>query len=167
MKHTTFVVSASGVPLGCLTDKVWVRDASDKSDYKTKPLAEKESYKWIEALSQTHTRTPEGVEVITICDREADIYEFFVEAKEHPFVIRAAQNRRSEDTYGTLQDLVNHAPLSGEFTLDVPARPEHPARQAHLQVRFAQTTLCLPHRCQQRPRDAKLAPLSRSLLCGS
>ena len=67
VKHTTLVVSASGVPLGCLTDKVWVRDASDKSDYKTKPLTEKESYKWIEALSQTHTRTPEGVEVITIC----------------------------------------------------------------------------------------------------
>ena len=111
VKHATFVVSASGLPLGCLTDKVWVRDASNKGDYKTKPLEEKESYKWIEALSQTQTRTPEGVEVISICDREADIYEFFVEAKEHPFVIRAAQNRRSEDTYGTVKDLVSHAPL--------------------------------------------------------
>ncbi len=90
---------------------MWVRDASDKGAYKTKPLAEKESYKWIQALSQTHTRTPEGVEVITICDREADIYEFFVEAKEHPFVIRSGQNRRSEDTYETLKDLVRRAPL--------------------------------------------------------
>ena len=111
LKHTTFVVSASGLPLGCLTDKVWVRDASDKGDYKTKPLEAKESYKWIQALSQTHTRTPEGVEVITICDREADIYEFFVEAKEHPFVIRSGQTRRSEDTYETLKDLVSRAPL--------------------------------------------------------
>jgi hypothetical protein len=156
VKHTTLVVSASGVPLGCLTDKVWVRDASEKRDYKTKPLEAKESYKWIEALLQTHTRTPEGVEVITVCDREADVYEFFVEAKASPFVIRAAQNRRSEDTYGTLQTLVSHAPLSGEFTLDVPARPQHPARQAHLQVRFAQTTLRLPHRCQQRPETQNL-----------
>ena len=61
-------------------------------------------------------------------------------------VIRAAQNRRSEGTYDSLQALISHAPLSGEFTLDVPARPENSARQAHLQVRFAQTTLCLPHR---------------------
>ncbi len=159
VKHTTFIVSASGLPLGCLTDKVWVRDASDKGDYKTKPLEAKESYKWIEALSQTQTRTPEGVEVITICDREADIYEFFIEAKEHPFVIRAAQHRRSEDTYGTPQALVSQAPLAGELTLDVPARPEHPARQAHLQVRFAQTTLCLPHRCQQRPETKNLPPV--------
>ena len=158
VKHTTFVISASGVPLGCLTDKVWVRDASEKSDYKTKPLQAKESYKWIEALLQTHTRTPEGVEVITVCDREADVYEFFVEAKASPFVIRAAQNRRSEDTYGSLQALVSHAPLSGEFTLDVPARPQHPARQAHLQVRFAQTTLRLPHRCQQRPETENWFP---------
>ena len=160
VKHTTLVVSASGLPLGCLTDQVWVRDASDKGDYKTKPLAAKESYKWIQALLQTQTRTPEGVEVITICDREADIYEFFVEAKEHPFVIRAAQNRRSQDTYGTLRDLVSHAPLAGEVTLDVPARPEHPARQAHLHVRFAQTTLRLPHRCKQRPETKNLPPVS-------
>ena len=161
VKHTTFVVSASGLPLGCLTDKVWVRSASEKDDYKTKPLEAKESYKWIQALSQTQTRTPESVEVITICDREADIYEFFVEAsKEHPFVIRAAQNRRSEDTHGTLQDLVSHAPLAGEFTLDVPARPKCPARQAHLQVRFAQTTLRLPHRCKHRPETQNLPPVS-------
>ena len=145
-------------PLGCLTDKVWVRDASEKADYKTKPLAEKESYKWIEALSQTQTRTPEGVEVITICDREADIYEFFVEAKEHPFVIRSAQNRRSEDTYETLKDLVSRAPLSGELTLDVPARPQHPARQAHLQVRFAQTTLCRSASLPTPARDEKFTP---------
>ena len=65
VKHTTLVVSASGLPLGCLTDKVWVRDASDKGDYKTKPLKAKESYKWIASLGQTHTRAPEGVEVIT------------------------------------------------------------------------------------------------------
>ena len=31
VKHTTLVVSASGVPPGCLTDKVWVRDASNNS----------------------------------------------------------------------------------------------------------------------------------------
>ena len=160
LKHTTLVVSASGLPLGCLTDKVWVRDASEKKDYKTEPLEAKESYKWIEALSQTHTRTPEGVEVITICDREADIYEFFVEAKEHPFVIRAGQNRRSEDAYGTLRDLVSHVPLAGELTLDVPAGPERPARQAHLQVHFAQTTLRLPHRCKQRPETKNLPPVS-------
>ena len=146
VKHTTLVVSASGVPLGCLTDKVWVRDASDKRNNKAKPRQARESYKWIEALSQTRARTPEGVEVISICDREADIYEFFVAAKEHPFVIRVAQNRRIEDTHGSLRTLMNTSPVAGEFTLEVPARPQQPAREAHLQVHFARTTLSPPYR---------------------
>ena len=146
VKHTTLVVSASGVPLGCLTDKVWVRDTSDKRDSKAKPLQERESYKWIEALSETHARTPEGVEVISICDREADIYEFFVEAKEHPFVIRVAQNRRIEETQRNLRTLMNTSPIAGELTLEVPARQQQPAREAYLQVHFARTTLSPPYR---------------------
>ena len=148
VKHTTLVVSASGLPLGCLTDQVWVRDASDKRDGKAKPLQERESYKWIQALSQTQTRIPEGIEVITICDREADIYEFFIAAKQQPFVIRAAQNRRIQDTYDTLKTLMNHSPLAGTFTLEVPARQQQPKRQADLQVYFAQTTLSPPYRSQ-------------------
>ena len=58
--------------------RFWVRDTADRHTRKANvPLTEKESYKWIEALNQTQARTPEGVEVISICDREADIYEFF------------------------------------------------------------------------------------------
>ena len=89
---------------------------------------------------------------------------FSSKPKEHPFVIRSAQNRRSEDTYGTLRDLVRHAPLAGEMSLDVPARPEHPARQAHLQVRFAQTTLRLPHRRKQRPETKNLPTIPISVV---
>lgn len=146
MKHTTFAVSASGVPLGGLTDNVWVRDASDTRDSKAKAFQERESYKWIQALSETQTRTPEGVEVITVCDREADIYEFFTQAKDTPFVIRAAENRKSQDAYGTLKTLMKHTPVAGALTLEVPTRQDHPARQADLHVRFAQTRLKPPQR---------------------
>ena len=82
---------------------------------------------------------------------------FFVAAKEHPFVIRVAQNRRIEDTHGNLRTLMNTSPVAGEFTLEVPARPQQPAREAHLQVHFARTTLRPPYRCQL-PETEKLAP---------
>lgn len=153
VKHTTLVVSASGVPLGCLTDQVWVREDSDKKASKTKPFEERESYKWIEALSQTQARTPEGVEVITICDREADIYDLFLQAKQTPFVIRASQNRRIEDTYGTLKTLVSDAPLAGELTLEVAARGDQPSRQADLEVHFAHTYLRPPYRRQSQQAE--------------
>lgn len=163
VKHTTLVVSESGVPLGCLTDTVWVREASDQRAGKAKPFEERESYKWIQALAQTQTRTPEGVEVITVCDREADIYEFFIQAQATPFVIRAAQNRRSQEPFGTLKTLMEHTPLAGAFTLDSPARQNQPARQAHLHVRFAQTRLKPPQR-SDAPQTRNLPDVEVSLV---
>ena len=45
------MVRESGVPLGCLADKVWVRDGFGAKDNKSRRLEERESYRWIEALS--------------------------------------------------------------------------------------------------------------------
>jgi len=144
VKHTTLAVSASGVPLGCLTDQIWVRATSDEKTAEPPPFSARESYKWVAALSQTRSRSPAGVEVITVCDREADIYDMFLVAQQMPFVIRAAQNRRVEGAYDTLKTLVNAAPLAGTFRLEVPARGGQPRRQADLAVHFVHTVLCPP-----------------------
>ena len=106
MKHATLMVRESGVPLGCLADKVWVRDGFGAKDNKSRRLEEKESYRWIEALSEVSSVVPDDVEVVFVSDRESDIYEFFVEAGETPFVIRAAQHRRVDASVGKLRDLV-------------------------------------------------------------
>ena len=147
VKHTTLVVAESGVPLGCLTDAMWVRDAPKRTRrHANAPLEDKESYKWIEALHQTQTRTPDGVEVISICDREADMYEFFVQATDTPFVIRAAQNRNVDDEAGRLRTLVQSQPVAGERLVNVPARGNQPARQATVSIHFTTTTLLPPYR---------------------
>ena len=58
VKHTTLMVTESGLPLGCLTDAVWARDTPARNSRKANaPLTEKESYKWIAALNQTQART--------------------------------------------------------------------------------------------------------------
>ena len=147
VKHTTLVVTESGLPLGCLTDAVWVRDTPRRNSRKANaPLTEKESYKWIDALNQTQACTPDGVEVISICDREADIYEFFVQAKETPFVIRAAQNRNVDDEAGQLWASVQKQPAAGEQRVEVPARGNQPARHAVVRIHFTTTTLLPPYR---------------------
>ncbi len=149
VKHTTLIVSGSGLPLGCLTDKVWVRDVpTQEKKRKSRPLVEKESYKWIEAVSAIKSEVPEGVEVISICDREADIYEFFVEAQEMSFVIRAAQDRVVDNDVGRLRALAESLPVAGEFSIKVAARGAQPAREATLSVSFAKTTLLPPQRSQ-------------------
>ena len=147
VKHTTLVFTESGLPLGCLSDAVWVRDTQDRHTRNTHvPLTEKESYKWIEAFNQTQARTPEGVEVISICDREADIYEFFVQAQDTPFVIRAAQNRNVDDEAGQLRALVQRQPAAGQQQVKIPARSSDPAREATVSIHFTTTTLLPPYR---------------------
>jgi hypothetical protein len=165
VKHTTVVFTESGVPLGCLTDKVWVReDGAQKPRQSNPPITEKESYKWIEALNQTKAQTPEGVEVICICDREADIYQFFVEAGNTPFVIRAAQNRRVDNEIGKLNDLVKSQPCAGELGVKVPKRDGHPARTATLSVHFVKTRLLPPHRTPAESAQ-KLPPVDVHIVC--
>lgn len=164
VKHTTLVLTESGLPLGCLTDAVWVRGESGRDTRKANPaLTEKESDKWIEALNQTQARTPEGVEVISICDREADIYEFFVEAQATPFVIRAAQNRNVDDETGKLHALVQNQPATGQQLVKVTARGDNPAREASVSIHFTTTTLLPPYR---RPalHPQKLPPIDVSVV---
>ena len=71
-------------------------------------IEEKESYKWVKALERTTDLTPEGVRVITRCDREADIYEFFAKAVGcgSEVLVRAAQNRRLAGEIGQLWDYI-------------------------------------------------------------
>ena len=136
------------LPLGCLTDKVWVRDKPAQKAAKSRPLKEKESYKWIKTLSTIWSETPADVEVICVCNREADMYEFFVEAQERPFVIRSAQDRVVDDDVGRLRALAEGLPVGGEFRTQVVARGTEPAREATLCVHWTTTTLLPPRRCQ-------------------
>ena len=146
VKHTTLMVSESGVPLGCLTDKTWVRDGFVSKDDKSRRLEEKESSRWIEALSEVRSAVPDEVEVIFVSDRESGIYEFFVEAGSMPFVIRAAQNRRVDASVGKLRELLKTVEVGGEFAVKVGRRGDYPAREAKVRVRWTKTTLCPPAR---------------------
>ena len=93
--HTTLAVSDQGVPLGILDQQVWVRSKRTtprNDEYRTRPITEKESYKWLAGLP--HLAELEE-QIITICDREADVYELFQAAHDHDldFVVRVYRNR--------------------------------------------------------------------------
>jgi transposase-like protein len=96
--HSTLVVTAAGLPLGLLTHELWAR-AGDKEqnsrERKNTAMEEKESYRGIPALPKTAERTPAPTRVVTLCEREADIYEFLAEAQRWAAqcVVRAAWER--------------------------------------------------------------------------
>jgi hypothetical protein len=151
--HTTLAFTPTGMPLGLLTQEIWARSNEDnkltKEQRKNRPIEEKESYKWLKALEETTSLAPDGCQVVTICDREADIYEFFVQAhqKHTGLVIRAAQDRalmNAEEKH--LWASVEVEPVVAYLQVDVPAKKKEPARQATVSVRFRPVTLRLPNR---------------------
>ena len=155
--HSTLVVTPAGLPLGTLTQQFFTRPigepAHTPAELQRLPIEEKESYRWLEAFEQTLALTPAGVEVVTVCDREADIYEMFVLAqkKKDSLVIRASADRvLAEKKVRKLWAKVEQQPLAGQLTLQITSNQQRPARQATVSVRFTQVKLKPPWRPNQK-----------------
>ena len=155
--HSTLAVTPAGVPLGALTQKFFTRPIGDPAhtpgELQQLPIEEKESYKWLEAFEQTLKLSPAGVEVVTVCDREADIYEMFVLAQEKQtgLVIRASADRvLAEKEVRKLWAKVEQQPVAGHLTLQIAKNQQRQARQATVSVRFSQVKLRPPWRPQQK-----------------
>jgi len=155
--HTTLAMTPERVPLGLLAQEVWTRDAAGvgkRARRKERPIAEKESQKWLTSLAAVlaaHARCPEA-QFISVGDREADVYDLFV--VERPagvdLLVRAAWDRGVEEPQRHLWATVAAAPEAGRVTVTIPRRaaragtPAQPARTAHLTLRFAPVTLRPP-----------------------
>ena len=166
VQHSTLTMTPTGLPLGVLTQDVWARDpdAPEMSDYERtkRPIEEKESYKWITALRETVQLTPAGVQVISVCDREADVYELFVEAEQLAagLLVRATQDRKLlDDETGKVWAAATTAPVSGHLRVQVPAKKDEPEREAVVEVRFCQVTLSPPWR-PKREDQQPLPPIT-------
>jgi hypothetical protein len=106
-----------GQILGLLWQKLWNREVKEKppthetpeqkKDRKKeqkkaarqKPFEEKESYKWAEALNTCEKQVERSTRVIHVFDREGDISEVFVLARElkHTGILVRASHNRSLD----------------------------------------------------------------------
>lgn len=101
---------------------------------------------------------PAFSQVVTLCDREADIYEFLAAGQqlEAKCVLRAAWDRHIEHAdFPRLWPLLEEQAVAGYLTLELPARDKRSPRQARLALRFTAVTLDPP----QRHRTAVPHPL--------
>ena len=94
--------------------------------------------------------------VTVIADREGDIYEEFAcRPAETELLIRAHHDRVLEDG-GTLYGCMEDVAELGRETIDLPANPGRPARQAVLALRARKVTLKRPKR--NHPAEAAKLP---------
>lgn len=152
--HSTLAFNTAGTPLGFLDVQCWARDPEDVGANKGKrhlmPIEEKESVKWLKSLravAEVQKRCP-GTTLVSMGDREADIYELFLEAAADPkgpkLLVRAMQDRELLGEDERLWRTMQARPLEAMQALKVPRQGNRAARVAHLAVRYAQVGLQAP-----------------------
>lgn len=163
MVHTCLAVTTAGVPLGLLDQKIYTRNPSAKKTGKTRhrdylPVEEKESCKWLETMKNSKTVMGDA-EIVTVCDREADLYDFFKCSHQlgSPVLVRAKVNRTinrksrySEKGVEKLREHMSQQPEAGSYNIDIPRRAKtkqcksREARTAAVTVRYSTFTLPPP-----------------------
>jgi len=165
--HSTLALTAEGLPLGLVTQAIWPRPVDQpsktSSECSRQPIEEKESYKWIQAFQKTIDLPLDETETLTICDREADIYEMFALAKEAKakLLIRASFDRALMDkSERKLRAKVQKSPQAGLLKVAVPQSKTQPKRDAILSVRYTSVTLKPPW----RPNKKKLPAVTLNVV---
>jgi hypothetical protein len=140
--HSTLAITPERLPLGVLSLRLWARDATKpkrRESRRTRTIQDKESHKWIEsvqAMAALKRRLP-GTRVVSVADRESDVFEFFTAARQlgMELLVRAAYDRNLLGTQARAFATLAGAPVLARKHLALPARGKRKARTAKLEIR--------------------------------
>lgn len=100
------------------------RQKSARKSAGQRPFAQKESYKWVEAMIGLDKQVEASTRVIHVFDREGDITEVFEKVrqlKHTGILVRAAHNRSLDLESERLWDKMESEPIRFTQEIDVPA----------------------------------------------
>lgn len=161
--HSCFAVSGSGAPLGLLHQHTWTRAerTGKRGERRKKATSEKESQRWLDTLTAAEQGINETVCLVHVGDREADIYDLFVQPRRanSALLIRAEYNRKVRHELDYLIPAIEQAPVLGQQTITLERNPERPARSATLTVRGLQVTIEVP-RHHKQPKQCQPVTLN-------
>ncbi|MCL2479741.1 MAG: IS4 family transposase [Treponema sp.] len=142
--HSCLAVTTDGLVLGLLDQTSYNRiqgkdDSRSHESKKVRTLEEKESFRWVQTLGTSTTALPDTIKVITVCDREGDMYELLhaTETGGHLFLIRVAQNRLTVNNRQVL-DMIRREHCKGKVEITIPrdSRSNVKEREAIVQLRY-------------------------------
>jgi hypothetical protein len=162
--HDTMAFTPDGTPLGLLDVQCWARDPEQVGKRYRRhqlPIEEKESRKWLisyRAVAEIQKLCPETL-LISVADREADLYELFHEAAQDQrgpgLLVRAERTRNRkvepEDEQQALWPRMAAEPVAGTLQVAVPRRGSRPSRTARIELRCASVVLRPPTRIKLPP----------------
>jgi hypothetical protein len=153
MMHDTLAFTEDGVPLGLLDVQCWPRKPEEAGKGALRhrlPIEQKESMKWLksyQAVEQAQQLCSETM-LVSVGDREADIYELFEEATrcsgQPKLLVRAMRGRSRTVEQVQLWEKLSQQPVAGIQQVYVPRKGNRQARTAKLLVRFSAIRLDSP-----------------------
>ena len=148
MSHNILATDANGCPLGLLSQHIWARDEKDMGkarDRQQKPIIEKESYRWIQGIKDCESLLSGCKKIITIADREADIYELLSmrRAANSELLIRATYDRKTL-LGNSMWKEVEQEEVIAEFNLEVGSAASGETKVARMTIRAGQLLIAPP-----------------------
>ena len=127
--HSIILVNpVNGETVGLAGQRWWTRKPEERgkaTKRQKRPYKEKESYRWEQSSRELWERMgADGERVISVCDREADIYEYLsykIESKQR-FIVRASSDRMLMDSPVLLNSEVDSWWPSYEGTVNLSQR---------------------------------------------
>ncbi len=172
--HTHLAVTPAGMPLGVVGAELFDRSPESLGrslERRSLPTEEKESFRWLKGyrLAQTVSQQCPQTQIVNVADREADMYDIFLEAQAESdsasdasahdradFVIRSKEDRCTNErvppsehgtryaVYRKARDEVRASPVRVRQTITLSQTPKRTARQAELEIRARTVTLRHP-----------------------
>ena len=141
--HSIMASTTQGVPLGILEQQIWTRSVKSpkkkKNQREKKSIFNKESKRWLTGLVSAELGIPTATTVVTVTDREGDIYDLFALEREanSELLIRAKHNRRVNHELKFVKEAIKQIPDAGQLKIVVPRHDHKKSRIATLTIRHA------------------------------
>lgn len=167
--HAHLAVTPDKLPLGIVGTESFDRAAESlgQTDQRaTLPIEAKESYRWLKGYRlacEIAAQCP-ATRIVSVADREADIYDIFVEAQQQSgpradYLIRVKEDRSTLErnpaagaaAYHKVRDEVRGSKLLTTRIVELAATPKRKARLATLEVRALAVQVKPPHARSRLP----------------
>ena len=148
--HSTLILDADTEQVVGLADQqYWYRQTKVQgtgNEQQRRPAKEKESYRWQKATKNIQERTNDLSNVIEVCDREADTYEYmdFQVSQSKRFLVRAKENRKLSHPKCNVIQLRSTVCEQCKYIVNVQQKGGRKSRQAKLSLSYQSITLARP-----------------------
>jgi hypothetical protein len=144
--HAVVAVDAEDeAVLGVVGASLWTRGADRVSQHAKRPLADKESRRWVDGARMAAERLGSASQVVVVADQEADIYSHFARRPARVELLVRARHDRALEGGGKLFEQTASWPVQSQGLVAVaPRGPGDKGRVAGVVIRAGRVRIARP-----------------------